>query len=247
MATHQAEKFWGSIYCSLPISNSFMQTCFLIYLPLTLRFNYFANLCYFVSLISFLLSFLDSLQEACLSTANFDYRKTAVFLSGFFLLILPKLYWKKYPVRLSPWAKRLTITQGTWYCLFFYPNRTVRKRVLKTQIQSFVRNQTLVKKRLTSLLTNNNSKWKEVNCLKRGKSERPMCDCFKFCIWLVERMGQVFWTKHKAKFSKTMAIPNYSLYWKFLCPTIRGDWYFLLQLSPFETFLARYSPQPSSK
>lgn len=139
------------------------------------------------------------------------------------------------------------IPQGTWYCLFFYPNRTVRKRVLKTQIQSFVRNQTLVKKRLTSLLTNNNSKWKEVNCLKRGKSERPMHDCFKFCIWLVERMGQVFWTKHKAKFSKTMAIPNYSLYWKFLCPTIRGDWYFLLQLSPFETFLARYSPQPSSK
>ena len=67
-----------------------MQTCFLIYLPLTLRFNYFANLCYFVSLISFLLSFLDSLQEACLSTANFDYRKTAVFLSGFFLLILPR-------------------------------------------------------------------------------------------------------------------------------------------------------------
>lgn len=139
------------------------------------------------------------------------------------------------------------IPQGTWYCLFFYLNRTVRKRVLKTQIQSFVRNQTLVKKRLTSLLTNNNSKWKEVNCLKRGKSERPMRDCFKFCIWLVERMGQVFWTKHKAKFSKTMAIPNYSLYWKFLCPTIRGDWYFLLQLSPFETFLARYSPQPSSK
>ena len=139
------------------------------------------------------------------------------------------------------------IPQGTWYCLFFYPNRTVRKRVLKTQIQSFVRNQTLVKKRLTSLLTNNNSKWKEVNCLKCGKSERPMRDCFKFCIWLVERMGQVFWTKHKAKFSKTMAIPNYSFYWKFLCPTIRGDWYFLLQLSPFETFLARYSPQPSSK
>lgn len=139
------------------------------------------------------------------------------------------------------------IPQGTWYCLFFYLNRTVRKRVLKTQIQSFVRNQTLVKKRLTSLLTNNNSKWKEVNCLKRGKSERPMRYCFKFCIWLVERMGQVFWTKHKAKFSKTMAIPNYSLYWKFLCPTIRGDWYFLLQLSPFETFLARYSPQPSSK
>ena len=139
------------------------------------------------------------------------------------------------------------IPQGTWYCLFFYPNRTVRKRVLKTQIQSFFRNQTLVKKRLTSLLTNNNSKWKEVNCLKRGKSERPMRDCFKFCIWLVERMGQVFWTKHKAKFSKTMAIPKYSLYWKFLCPTIRGDWYFLLQLSPFETFLARYSPQPSSK
>ena len=139
------------------------------------------------------------------------------------------------------------IPQGTWYCLFFYPNRTVRKRVLKTQIQSFVRNQTLVKKRLTSLLTNNNSKWKEVNCLKRGKSERPMRDCFKFCIWLVERMEQVFWTKHKAKFNKTMAIPNYSLYWKFLCPTIRGDWYFLLQLSPFETFLARYSPQPSSK
>ena len=139
------------------------------------------------------------------------------------------------------------IPQGTWYCLFFYLNRTVRKRVLKTQIQSFVRNQTLVKKRLTSLLTNNNSKWKEVNCLKRGKSERPMRVCFKFCIWLVERMGQVFWTKHKAKFSKTMAIPNYSLYWKFLCPTIRGDWYFLLQLSPFETFLARYSPQPSSK
>lgn len=139
------------------------------------------------------------------------------------------------------------IPQGTWYCLFFYPYGTVRKRVLKTQIQSFVRNQTLVKKRLTSLLTNNNSKWKEVNCLKCGKSERPMRDCFKFCIWLVERMGQVFWTKHKAKFSKTMAIPNYSLYWKFLCPTIRGDWYFLLQLSPFETFLARYSPQPSSK
>ena len=139
------------------------------------------------------------------------------------------------------------IPQGTWYCLFFYPNRTVRKRVLKTQIQSFVRSQTLVKKGLTLSLTNNNSKWKEVNCLKRGKSERPMRDCFKFCIWLVERMGQVFWTKHKAKFSKTMAIPNYSLYWKFLCPTIRGDWYFLLQLSPFETFLARYSPQPSSK
>lgn len=97
------------------------------------------------------------------------------------------------------------IPQGTWYCLFFYPNRTVRKRVLKTQIQSFVRNQTLVKKRLTSLLTNNNSKWKEVNCLKRGKSERPMRDCFKFCIWLVESMGRVFWTNRKAKFSKTMA------------------------------------------
>lgn len=79
-----------------------MQTCFLIYLPQTLRFNYFANLCYFVSLISFLLSFLDSLQESCFSTANFDYGKTAVFLSGFFPANFAKTLSKKVSCAFIP-------------------------------------------------------------------------------------------------------------------------------------------------
>ena len=47
-----------------------------------------------------------------------------------------------------------------------------------------------------------------------GKRGRPSGNWFRLCIWLVERVVRVSWTNHRAKWSKTNALPDY--FWNLL-------------------------------
>ena len=62
----------------------------------------------------------------------------------------------------------------------------------KNQNQSHPSHQS--EQRFIFSVANKKSKWKQANCLKR--------------VWLVEKVARFFWTNHRAKFSKTEAIPD---------------------------------------
>ena len=62
----------------------------------------------------------------------------------------------------------------------------------------------------TALHDNKNVKKRKGNLHKaREKNEWPRRGWLWFCIWLVESVVWVFWTNHKAEWSKTIVMPNY--------------------------------------
>ena len=62
----------------------------------------------------------------------------------------------------------------------------------------------------TALHDNKNVKKRKGNLHKaREKNEWPRRGWLWFCIWLVESVVWVFWTNHKAEWSKTIVIPDY--------------------------------------
>ena len=64
--------------------------------------------------------------------------------------------------------------------------------------------------RFTSSLANENSKWKQVHCLKRGKTPMTRSRLILVCIWLVGRIARVFLDQSQQKvFSKTKTISDY--------------------------------------
>ena len=90
--------------------------------------------------------------------------------------------------------------------------------------------------RFTSSLANENSKWKQVHCLKRGKTPMTRSWLILVCILLVGRRARVFLDQSQQKvFSKTKTISDYFWHsWKLLYTrkntlTLMNAWIFFTE------------------